>query len=411
MIRYGRVPWGDRFPASRVPSYPRFRALRATGAVETVDVVIVGGGLTGCAAAYALAAAGVKAILLEADRVGRGNSIASAGWISDDPGVPFAEAANLLGVRIARHGFEAWRRAALDFSALLRRLEIKCYLEPHSALTIAMTPEQTLRLKKERKARLEAGLDAPTLGSRVVSGEVALAPTVALRGREGATIDPYRACVGLAAAAEERGAKLFERSPVRRITFNRKIADVFTAGGKIRTKKVIVATGTPTLLFKSLRRHFWFRTAYVALTDPIHAKIRNQLGKRKTVVRDSADPYHVVRWLDDDRLMVMGADIETPPERQRSKIVVGKTGQLMYELSVLYPEISGIQPAYGWSTDYSKTAEGLPYIGPHRNFPHHLFAFGDSSHSVTGSYLASRVFLRYVLDELESSDKAFEFNR
>jgi glycine/D-amino acid oxidase-like deaminating enzyme len=107
----------------------------------------------------------------------------------------------------------------------------------------------------------------------------------------------------------------------------------------------------------------------------------------------------------------MGADIETPPERQKSKIVVGKTGQLMYELSVLYPEISGIQPAYGWSADYSKTAEGLPYIGPHRNFPHHLFAFGDSSHSVTGSYLASRVFLRYVLDELEASDKAFEFNR
>ena len=33
------------------------------------------------------------------------------------------------------------------------------------------------------------------------------------------------------------------------------------------------------------------------------------------------------------------------------------------------------------------------------------------SHSVTGSYLASRVFLRYFLDELESSDKAFEFNR
>src|SRR5207302_1121605 len=162
---------------------------------------------------------------------------------------------------------------------------------------------------------------------------------------------------------------------------NRKIADVHTAGGKIRTRKVIVATGTPTMLFKSLRRHFWFRTTYLALTAPIHARIRKQLGQRKTVVRDSADPYHVVRWLDDERL--------------KTKILGPKTGQLMYELSVLYPDISGIQPEYGWSIDYAKTAEGLPYIGPHRNFPHHLFAFGDSSHSVTGSYLASRVLLRY----------------
>lgn len=405
MIRYGRSPWGDRFPASRVPSYPRHRK------PFTIDAVIIGGGLTGCATAYAFAAAGIKVVLLEADRIGRGATSLSAGWISDDPGVPFAEAENLLGRRVARNGFQAWRRAALDFSALLRRLNIKCHLEPQTALTIALTPEQHTRLKKERKVRLDAGLDAPALGSRVVNSEVALNPSVALRGREGATIDPYRACVGLASAAEARGAVLFENSPVKRITFNRKIADVQTAAGTIRTRKVIVATGTPTMLFKSLRRHFWFRTAYLALTDPIHAKIRRQLGKRKTVVRDSADPYHVVRWLDDERLMVMGADIETPPDRQKSKIVVGKTGQLMYELSVLYPDISGIQPAYGWSIDYAKTAEGLPYIGSHRNFPHHLFAFGDSSHSVTGSYLASRVMLRYFLDDLESSDKAFEFNR
>jgi glycine/D-amino acid oxidase-like deaminating enzyme len=405
MIRYGRAPWGDRFPASRVPSYPRHRQL------STIDAVVVGGGLTGCATAYAFAAAGIKVALLEADRIGRGATRLSAGWISDDPGVPFAEAENLLGRRVARNGFQAWRRAALDFSALLRRLNIKCYLEPQTALTIALTPEQHARLKKEQKVRRDAGLDAPALGSRVVSSEVALSPSVALRGREGATIDPYRACIGLAAAAKERGALLFENSPVKRITFNRKIADVHTATGTIRTRKVIVATGTPTMLFKSLRRHFWFRTAYVALTDQIPAKIRHQLGKRKTVVRDSADPYHVVRWLDDERLMVMGADIETPPDRLASKIVIGKTGQLMYELSVLYPEISGIQPAYGWSLDYAKTAEGLPYIGSHRNFPHHIFAFGDSSHSVTGSYLASRVMLRYFLDELEASDKAFEFNR
>jgi glycine/D-amino acid oxidase-like deaminating enzyme len=92
-------------------------------------------------------------------------------------------------------------------------------------------------------------------------------------------------------------------------------------------------------------------------------------------------------------------------------VIVQRTGQLMYELSVLYPEISGLQPAYGWGVGYAKTAEGLPYIGPHRNFPHHLFAFGDSSHSVTGAYLASRILLRHYLDDLEPPDQAFEFTR
>ena len=39
---------------------------------------------------------------------------------------------------------------------------------------------------------------------------------------------------------------------------------------------------------------------------------------------------------------------------------------------MLYPDISGIMPAYGWEAPYALTGEGLPYIGPHRFFPRHL---------------------------------------
>ncbi len=83
----------------------------------------------------------------------------------------------------------------------------------------------------------------------------------------------------------------------------------------------------------------------------------------------------------------------------------------MYELSTLYPDISGMLPEYGWDDAYARTSDGLPYIGPHRNFPHHLFAFGDSSHGVTGAYLASRMLLRHHLDEIEPADRHFGFTR
>ena len=141
------------------------------------------------------------------------------------------------------------------------------------------------------------------------------------------------------------------------------------------------------------------------------AKIRQQLGTRATVVRDSADPPHVVRWVDDERLLVMGADRESPPDRLREKTTIQRTGQLMYELSTMYPDISGMIPEYGWDAAYARTADGLPYIGPHRNFPRHLFAFGDSSHSVTGAYLASRMLLRHYLGELDPADELFAFTR
>jgi glycine/D-amino acid oxidase-like deaminating enzyme len=403
MTRYGRSPWIDAFPKSRVPSYPPHR-----GHLET-DVIIVGGGLTGCATAYAFAAAGVRVALVEVNQLGRGGSGSSGGWISDGPGVGFAEVEQALGLRAARRAWQAWRRAALDFGALIKRLQLKCDYEPRPALLVAATPEEAVRLRREQKVRKDAGLDAPWIAAAAVAAETGLIAAGAVRSRDGATFDPYRATIGLAGAAATRGAQLFERSPAVRIKFARKWVDVRTERGMLRGDRVIIATGTPTALYKALARHFWFRSSYLVLTEPVPARIRKQLGRRGTVVRDSRTPPHVIRWVDDERLLVMGADAGPVPPRLRDRTLLQRTGQLMYELSTLYPEISGLQPAYGWDAQYGRTSEGLPMIGPHRNFPRHLFAFGDASHSATGAYLASRILLRHYLEEVDPADEVFGF--
>ena len=403
--RYGSSPWVDLFPKSRIPTYPRHQG------TETIDVVIVGGGLTGCVAAYVFAGAGVRVALLEADRIGRGRSSAACGWIGTDPGVGFGAVQLALGVRTARHAFQAWRRAALDLTALIRRLNLKCHLEPVAATVVGMTPDQAAALRRERKARLEAGLESAWLTGRMIAASTGLSSAGGIGTREGATIDPYRATIGFAHAAVERGARVYEHSGVRKITFTRRVVDVFTGDGSIRARKVLIATGAPTALFHSLARHFWFRSSYLALSEPVPAPIRRALGQRSMVVRDHVTPSHLVRWVDDERLLVSGADGADVPERLRQKTLVQRTGQLMYELSTMYPDVSGIMPAYGWHIPYARTSDGLPYIGPHRNYPHHLFAFGDSSPSVAGAYLASRILLRHYSNEVDPADEAFGFHR
>ncbi len=406
MTKYGRSPWIDNCPKSLVPEYPKPRgSLRA-------DVVIVGGGLAGCMTAYAFAAAGVDVVLVEAGRIAQGASGSSSGWISDDPGVGFQDVENALGLRAARHGWQSWRRAALDFIALVKRLELKCHFEQHPSLLVAITPEQAVRLKKEQKVRRQAGLDAPVVNARAVAAEAAVTAVSALKTRDGATVDPYRAAIGLAHAAVDRGARFFEGAPARRIKFSRKWVDVKTPSGTIRADHVVVATGIPTVgLFKTLARHFWYRSSFLVQTERVPAKIRAQLGRRGVVVRDAAMPQHVIRWVDDEHLLISGADSDQVIPRLQAKTLVQRTGQLMYELSTVYPDISGLMPEYGWEATYGRTADGLPYIGPHRNYPRHLFAFGDASHSVTGAYLASRVLLRYFLDQTESADDVFGFHR
>lgn len=401
---YGRSYWIDQFPKSRVPSYPKHTGSR------DVDVAIIGGGLTGCVTAYVFAAAGLSVALFEAGRIGRAETGAASGWITDEPSVGFSTLDKNLGRRAARHAFQTWRRAALDFQALLRRLEIKAHLESRESLAVAQTAEHAAQLAREHKARREAGLDSLLLSARSIGALAGFPASAALRSKESAVVDPYRVALGVAAAAQARGAEIYERSPVAKTSFTRDRACIHVGSAIIPTKRIVVCTGDLGALFKPLARHVPRRTTYMVLTEPIPARIRRSLGSGDHVIRDSHEPPRRISWVGGDRLLVSGADSDRVSARARDAVLVQRTGQLMYELSTFYPDISGLQPAFGWECDYTATASGLPIVGPHRNYPFHLFATGEPQ-SLTSAYLASRVLLRHHLDDAQPSDRVFGFSR
>jgi glycine/D-amino acid oxidase-like deaminating enzyme len=403
--RYGISPWVHQFPESRRPDYPRLKG------DLTVDVVIVGGGLTGCATAWACASAGFKTILLEADRIGSGATSRNGGQLLPEPGPMFRDVVQAHGLRAARQAFEAWRKASLDAAAILKRLNVRCALDPLATLTISDAATERL-LRREYEARAEAGVPVAWLSGRQLTSSTPLERAVGGIKAPGAfALDPYRACVGLAAAATARKAKLYERTRVSKVTFTRKDAQVQTADSKIRTSAVIVTTGTATREYNQLRRHFKERDTYLVLTEPLPAAMRKQIGADGLTIRDMHDPRRWFRWTADNRLLVGGADQDRPADRLRDSVRVQRTGQLMYELLTMYPVISGLQPEYGWELGFGDTADGLMYIGPHRNYPHHLFALGGRPDSVTGAFLGARLVTRSLQGASEKADQVFSFTR
>ena len=88
-----------------------------------IPIAIVGGGLTGCATAYALAAAGHRVALFEADRLAGGATALAAGLLLAIPGVDYLPLEKTHGRKAARALWQDTRRAALDAQATLRRLE------------------------------------------------------------------------------------------------------------------------------------------------------------------------------------------------------------------------------------------------------------------------------------------------
>lgn len=403
-VPYGRRYWLDRFPASRRPTYPRHR-----GRLET-EVAIVGGGALGCVTACVFAAAGVKVALFEAARLAQADTVGGRGIVLHEPEADLQRLVAMHGLRIGREIYRASRRGSLEFLAAIRRFRIDCGIQVGSALHVTPDPVGSPRLRREYAARREAGLEIGAVAGMQLFRQTGL-NGFGIRSHGHAVIDPYRAALGFARAAAARGAAIFERSPVQRIRPAQRLVEIKTNGGTASASVVVVATGYPSEQFGPLQRRFIACHSYSVLTPSMPADIRRQVPAADVILRDDAAPDHWLRWMADNRLLFSGGDQPKVPERGRPRALVQRTGQLMYELSVLYPAISGIQPDYGWDVGYARTADGVPYFGPHRNYPHHLFAFGAGPAGLGLSYLAARILLRHYLGRPEKGDELFYFTR
>jgi glycine/D-amino acid oxidase-like deaminating enzyme len=374
-------------------------------------LVVVGGGLTGAACAVSFTAAGIDVILLEAASVGGGMTAGDAGLLREGFAGSFREAAAAHGLRTSRAVWDTIRRGSLEFAAALRRYNIRCDLASQDLISFAASaPEAARFLRREYEARRAAGVEGSWLTRTAAGREAALDSGGAIR-THGAAIDPYRACVGLIAEAGRRGARVHERSLVRRVRPSKRHVEVSTEGGTVRAEAVVVATAAPIQDLRSLRRHLRAEHAYGVMTEGLPAPMRRHVGLRRAALEDAGEPGRIVRWLPGDRIMVHGARQPEVPARARERAVTQRTGQLMYELSLLYPPISGLQPASSWDSADYETVDGLPFLGPHRNFPRHLFAFGSSRHGAGLSWVAARVALRHFQRSPTREDDAIGFHR
>jgi glycine/D-amino acid oxidase-like deaminating enzyme len=286
---------------------------------------------------------------------------------------------------------------------------VKCDLSPREWIVVGRLDDEK-DMRREYDARVQAGFDLSWLNRKQLDKKMNLDASAGMRLRDGFTLDPYRACVGLAVTAARRGAACFEHSPVKKVRFTRKHADVVTDRGTIRTGAVIVTTGSATTEFKQLQRHFKRRESYFVMTEPVPGAMRRLLGDPEVVLGDVRTPPHRIRW-SDGRLVVAGAEQNETPAKARASVRVQRTGQLMYELLTMYPAISGLQPAYGWEAGTGETADGVMYIGAHRNYPHHLFALGGGAGGVTGAFVAARVLLRAIKRTPDKADEVFGWVR
>ena len=108
----------------------------------TVDVVIVGGGITGAICAYLFSNAGISVALLESKVIGRGSTAASTALLMQEPDRDFADLARRFGASATREIWMALARATRDLARTIRSLKIDCDLRARDSVYYTIDPKK-----------------------------------------------------------------------------------------------------------------------------------------------------------------------------------------------------------------------------------------------------------------------------
>lgn len=207
------------------------------------DVVVIGGGYTGVSAAYHLALGGASVVLLEAQTIGYGGSGRNVGLVNAGLWTPPDQVEEKLGPEKGAQLNAILAKGPDLVFDLIDALKIQCEATHqgtlHCAHSNAGLRDLEVRLAQQEKrgaavTLLDATETARRTGSDAYFGAL-------WDGRAG-TIQPLAFVQGLARAASQQGARIFEGSSALDISEGSQGWIVRTAQGEVRAARLIQAT-------------------------------------------------------------------------------------------------------------------------------------------------------------------------
>lgn len=317
----------------------------------TTEVAIVGGGIIGCALAYALAKDGVQVAVFEKERVGGQASIAAAGILGS--GVEGDHSDHFLNLAVQS------AKLYPDFAAELEAVTgLDATYTRSGALSVVFGEKQTDYVSAQARELAAQGERVAWLDGDTLRREEPLVNADA-RGalllKDSAHVYAPQLMHVLTLAAVAQGATIHEYSPVHDFIFcGERVTGVRTSGGPVPADHVVIAAGA------------WSR----ALGDRLGVNLPLKPTRGQVMVLATYD-----RPL---RRVVFGAGGYLAP-KQDGRIVVGATeedagferentaGGVAFLIQLLHRLAPGLADArvHHFGVGLRPTpSDGLPLLGP-----------------------------------------------
>jgi len=378
--------YGESWYAATMVTAPRRPQLHVD---LDVDVCVVGGGLAGLTTAREVARAGWSVVLIEASRIAAGASGRNAGFVLPGFG------ADPDGIS-ARVGFAR----AKDLWALSQAgLDYVRNAIGHDAMPGVEAEDGWLYVSKTDDGDKFMRL-VELLGE--IGAEIEGWPTERVRGTlhseryfhalhhpQAIHIHPLNYALGLAAAAERAGARIFEHTPALSIDPAGVRKRIATPSARLRANHVVLCGNVQiAALMPRVASALIPVTSYVITTAPLGPRLAEAISYRGAVSdTDLADNHY--RIVGGDRLLWSGR--MTTWARNPRRYVRTLTA----DMQTTYPQLGDVAVDFAWSGTLGTTVHRMPQIG--ELGPGLWLASGFGGHGLNTTAMAGNLIARAIV--------------
>jgi gamma-glutamylputrescine oxidase len=361
----------------------------------SVDVAIIGGGITGVSAALHLAERGYDVALLEAEQIGWGASGRNGGQALPGFGASEAKVKALVGPERAKRLWDMSMEAVDLLHGQIQRFGIPC--DPVVGyLHAAVKPRHVRELQETQDELVELGappgelLQGDALRARLNSPRYLAALTDGIAGH----IHPLNYTLGLAQAAQAAGAKIFSGTRVTSVEPGKTVA-VRTARGTVTADFLLVAGGAYLGgLMKPLAGYIMPVGTYIIATEP-RADVAAMIPGNEAVA-DLNFVLDYFRRSADDRMLFGGRvsySTLPPPSLAAS---------MLRRAQKVFPQLRDARVEYCWGGNVDISQNRAPHFG--RLADNILFTQGFSGHGVALTGLAGKLVAEAIAGQAERFD-------
>ncbi len=321
-----------------------------------VEILIVGGGITGVTAAHLLSRNGHKVALVERYEIGSGDTGHTTAHLTFMTDTRLSELVRLVGAKQAKHSWDAGLFAMnhiREVSQLLKNdvglVEIPSYLV--AAMGSDINQEKTLLIQEARMAK-EMGFD--------VHFQDQVDPTQhpGIRFEKQLKFHPIRYLQEIAAQAAMQGTHIFEDTEIDGFDTDRQ--KYATANGRrITFNYLIIATHMPIQGTRSSVAASLFQTKLSSYSTYAMAARIPKGTLDEMIWSDTGDPFNYLRVekTPDADIAILGGEDHKTGQLQNT---IGCFSRLETTLGQL---VSEYEITHRWSGRVVETPDGLPYIG------------------------------------------------